>query len=66
MEYIGRNFSYRADIRRYLKNKIKTGFLSMTRPTVNGYVGELSSNQKFVWGKRVTEYVKQEKNIDRN
>ena len=58
-EYIAQNFSYGADIQRYLKNKINTGVLLPTRTTATWDNGEISSDKKFVWEKIITYYVKQ-------
>ena len=54
-EYIGRNFSYIADIQRSLENKKNTRFPSPTRTTGIMEDIELSNGQKFVWEKRMTE-----------
>ena len=61
MEYIGRKFSYGVDIERSLENKMNTRVPSPMRPTKNGDGGEISRDQKFIWEKRMTEYVKREK-----
>ena len=59
--YIGRNFSYGADIQRYLENEIKTGVSLTTRPTRNRDNVELSSNQNFILGDWMTKYAKKNK-----
>ena len=60
--YVWRKFSYREDIQHSIENNIKTGFPSSTRPTVTGDCGELYRDQKFMWERTMTLYVKQETN----
>ena len=57
-EYIGHKISYGVYIQRSLENKMMTGVPTPMRPNRNGYYGELSRDQKFVWEKMMTEYVK--------
>ena len=47
-EYIGRKFSYRAEIQRSLENEMKTGVPALKRPTGTGENRELSREQKFM------------------
>ena len=63
-DYIGSKFRYGAGIQWSLENEMKTRSPSPMRPTGNRDNGELPSDQKFVWEKRMTEYVKKEKNLD--
>ena len=65
-EYIGNKFSYQADIHWYLKNNMNTGFLYTLSLNRTGDNGEPYSNQKFVWEKRMVEYVKKDTNINEN
>ena len=57
---IGHKFIYGSNIQRSLENKTKTDVPSPTNTTGDGDGGYLSSNQNFVWGKRMMEYFKQE------
>ena len=65
-DYIGRRFSYGSDIQWSLDNEMKTGVPSPMRLTGTGDDRELSSDQKFVWGEIMMDYVKRETNIYEN
>ena len=65
-EYIGRKFDYGADIQRSLENEMKTGVPVPSREIGTEADGSLSGNQKFIWEKSMTEYVKRETKLDKN
>ena len=65
-EYIGCKFSYGADIHWYLENKMKTEVPLETRPTRTRDDREIFREQKFVWEKRMMDYVERETKLDNN
>ena len=63
-DYIWRKFIYRAYIQQYLGNEIKTVVSSPMRSTLDGENRDLSRDQKLVWEKSITEYIKRQTKFD--